>query len=83
MERRTEAQKEYTRFHGKKAIDKFFKAYPDLESDWRECLEWMLETGSQYFSDDRLADGTYNKYWNYAIHFDDDEYFTYICIIER
>lgn len=82
MKRTVEAEKEYTRFHGQKAIDKFFKANANLEY-WKEAFEWMLETGTNFFADNRFADGTRNENWTYALHFIDDEYFTYICVIER
>lgn len=83
MKRTVEAEKEYRRFHGQRAIDKFFEAYPELAGDWKECVEWMFESGTDFFCDNKFADGTENKDWRYAIHFDNSEDFTYICIIER
>ena len=82
MTRTLEVEKEYTRFHGQKAIDHFFNTYPEL-SFWKENFEWMLETGTDFFCDDKMADGTKNNNWCYALHFDDSDDFTYICIIER
>ena len=82
MTRIIEAEKEYTRFHGQKAIDKFFKVHKEL-SYWREELEYMLESKTEFESDERMASGEYNNDWAYALHLIDDEDFTYICIIER
>lgn len=83
MKRVVEAEKEYSRFHGQKAIDKFFEAYKELAYDWKEIVEWMHENGVEEYNDCRMADGTENRDWCYAIHFIDDEYFTYICVILR
>lgn len=82
MKRIIEIEKEYTRFHGQKAIDHFFKTNPEMDY-WKETFEWMLREGKNSFCDDTFADGTKNNDWLYALHFIDDEYFTYICIIER
>lgn len=82
MTRTLEVEKEYTRFHGQKAIDHFFNTHPEL-SFWKETFEWMLETGTDFFCDDKMGDGTKNNNWCYALHFDDSDDFTYICIIER
>lgn len=83
MKKTVEVWKEYRKFHGQKAIDQFFKAYPEL-GYWKETFEWMLETGTDFFCDNTLADGTRNKNWCYALHFDEtSEHVTYICIIER
>lgn len=82
MKRTVNVDKEYRRFHGQKAIDQFFKVYPEL-GYWKETFEWMLETGTDFFCDNKFADGTPNKDWAYALHLDDDDNFTYICIIER
>ena len=82
MQRTIEVEKEYRRIHGQEAINRFFKTNPELEY-WKETFEWMLETGADFFSDTKMADGTKNDSWAYALHFDDSEDFTYICIIER
>ena len=82
MTRTVDVDKEYSRSHGQKAIDRFFKAHTELDY-WKETFEWMLETGTDFFSDNKFADGTKNLDWNYALHFIDDESFTYICVIER
>ena len=82
MTKTVEVWKEYRRFHGQKAIDKFFETHSDLDY-WKETFEWMLETNTDFFCDNRFADGTKNKDWSYALHFDNDDDFTYICIIER
>ena len=82
MTKTVEAWKEYRRFHGQKAIDKFFESNPDLDY-WKETFEWMLAENKDFFCDNVMADGSKNKDWSYALHFDNDEDFTYICIIER
>lgn len=65
------------------AIKWFFKSHPELEY-WREQFEWMAESGTEFFTDDRMADGTKNPIWTYALHLDQyDGTHTYICIIER
>lgn len=82
MKKTVEVWKEYRRFHGQKAIDKFFEVHAELDY-WKEQFEWMLETGTDFYCDNLMADGTKNADWTYALHFDNDEDFTYICIIER
>lgn len=82
MKKKIEVWNEYRRFHGQKAIDKFFKTHPDLEY-WKEVFEWMLANRVDFYCDNKFADGSENKDWNYALHFDDDDSFTYICVIER
>lgn len=82
MMKNVNIEKEYRRFHGQKAIDKFFDGHQELDY-WKETFEWMLETGTEFFSDNRMADGSKNYDWAYALHFEDDDNFTYICIIER
>lgn len=83
MKRVVEAEKEYRKYHGQKAIDQFFKAYPELEYDWKGELELMLENGEETLDDFRMADGTRNDDWCYSIHLEDSEDFTYICVILR
>ena len=82
MTKKIEAWKEYRRFHGRKAIDKFFESYPELDY-WKETFEWMLETNTDFLCDNIFGDGTKNRNWTYALHFENDEDFTYICVIER
>lgn len=82
MKRILEIEKEYTRFKGIKAINYFFNTHPELEY-WREQFEWMLENGVSSFSDNIMNDGTKNKNWSYALQFDNEENYSYICIIER
>lgn len=78
---KTYFEKEYIKFHGKKAINAFFKAFPEIRSDWQETFEYMEETGTDFFSDNRLSDGSKNQLPGYAIHFDDDpEGVTYLCV---
>ena len=83
MERIIEAEKEYTKFHGQKAIDRFFKCYPDLAYDWKETIEYMNENNIEEFNDCMMANGTKNREWRYSLHFENNDDFTYICIILR
>ena len=76
-----EVEKEY-RVTGQKAIDKFFKKHRELDY-WKEHIQYMLENGIDFSSDNIMADGTKNKDWAYALHLDVEDYYTYICIIER
>lgn len=82
MTRIVEVEKEYTRFQGQKAIEKFFETHKKLDY-WKETFEWMLENNIDFFSDDVMNDGTRNKDWSYTLHLDNEETYTYICIIER
>ena len=81
MTKTVEAWKEYRRFHGQKAIDKFFEAYPDMIY-WKETFEYMNENKKSFDCDNKWSDVT-DMDWTYALHFDDDSEYTYICIIER
>ena len=81
MTKTLEAWKEYRRIHGQKAIDKFFEAHPEV-AYWKETFEWMLESNTDFYCDDKWSDGT-GKDWSYALHFDDDNDYTYICVVER
>lgn len=65
-----------------KALDKFFKKYPHLEY-WKEQFEYMAENNLDFDSDKKLADGTENKDWAYALHLDIEESHIYIAVIER
>lgn len=82
MKRIINIDKEYTRFHGQKAIDKFFNQHPECE-EWKETFEWMLESNTEHFIDDRFADGKYNADWSYSLWFEDDDNCTYIAVIVR
>ena len=66
----------------KTAIERFFKKFPNLEY-WKETFEYMSENNIDFFCDNKLADGTKNEEWTYALHFDSSEDFHYLCIIER
>lgn len=81
MTRTLEVQMETSKV-GKRAISYFFRKHREL-SFWKEQFQWMLETNTDFFSDDKMADGTRNKDWSYALHLDITEGHTYICIIER
>lgn len=89
MQRVIEAEKEYVSKDLNGALNKFFRAFPGLEY-WREMLEYMEEHGQNFDSDEKMADGTYNKDWCWAVHLDINECVErkgknmyYICIIER
>lgn len=82
MTRTVEIEREYNG-NAKQAINKFFKKYPELDY-WKETFEWMAETGTDFFCDNTMADGTKNNDWTYALHLDQfEDDCTYICIIER
>ena len=50
----------------------------------KEQLEWMAKNNVDFFADTKMADGTKNHDWCYALHLDQFEGdHTYICIIER
>lgn len=65
------------------SLNRFFKRHPEVDECWRETLEWMHETGTDFFSDNLLADGTKNNEWRYALHLDEYEDAFYIAVIER
>lgn len=65
------------------ALNRFFKKYPEVDECWRETFEWMFETGTDFFCDNLMADGTKNKDWRYALHLDVYEDHYYIGIVER
>lgn len=64
------------------AISRFFTKHPEL-SYWREHIEWMADNHIDFTSDERMADGSKNKDWAWAIHFNTMDDWHYICIIER
>lgn len=65
------------------ALNRFFKKYPELENDWRETFEYMALSNDDFMSDEKLADGTRNDEWCWALHLDIDTDYVYIAIIER
>lgn len=65
-----------------KAIEKFFKKNPDLIY-WEDEFVYMLENNIEFESDNVLGSGGKNLNWTYALHLDQNEDTTYICIIER
>ena len=82
MKRTLEIEKMY-KSNAKKAINRFFKKYPEL-GYWKEQFEWMAETGTEFCCDNRMNDGAENPDWTYALHLNQYEgNYTYICIIER
>lgn len=82
MNRITDVDKVYRRFHGQKAIDRFFKTFPEL-AEWKDTFEWMCESGTDHYIDDMFADGTKNNDWCYSLWLEEEEDYTYIAIIER
>jgi len=64
------------------ALNKFFKKYPSLIY-WKENFEYMYENNQDFFSDNKMGDGTKNINWCYALHLDINENSIYIAIIER
>lgn len=65
------------------ALNRFFKKYPELEDEWRETLEYMVSEGVENFTDDRMADGSYNNEWNYSLWFEDHDGSYYIAVVIR
>ncbi len=65
------------------ALNRFFKKHPELEFDWREAFEWMFENGIDFYADTKLADGTFNDMWGFALHLDVYDWGFYLAVIER
>ena len=65
-----------------KAIEKFFNKNPNL-SYWKEEFEYMADNNIDFECNNVLANGIKNQNWTYALHLDQNEYTTYICVIER
>ena len=64
------------------ALDRFFKKYPNLIY-YRETFESMAENKEDFLSDRKMADGTDNDNWCWALHLDIEEDYIYIAVIER
>lgn len=82
MKRIVNVDAEY-RCNASKAIEKFFKKYPELAEAWKETIEWMNADNVNHFIDNLFADGTKNDDWTYSLWLDKDEKYTYIAVIER
>lgn len=82
MKRTVDVDIEIRTGNAQKALDKFFKKYPELDY-WRGELEYMAENGIDYEVSDRDPDGRPVKDWAWALHFDLDTDHAYIAIIER
>lgn len=82
MKRIVDVDKSY-KANAAKAIEKFFKAHPELAFDWREQFDWMAETHTEHFDDTVMADGTRNSDWSYSLWLVEDEDTTYIAVIIR
>lgn len=81
MKRTVNVDKEY-RCSAEKAIEKFFKRFPELDY-WKETFEWMNADNVNHFIDDLFANGEKNNDWTYSLWLDKDENYTYIAVIER
>lgn len=67
-----------------KAIEKFFKKYPEYAEEWKETFESMAENGIENLCDNIMADGTENRNWCYSLWLDNSyEGYTYIALITR
>ena len=80
MKRTVNIDKEY-RCSAEKAIEKFFKAHPELDY-WREQFEWMNEANVNHDINDTAGNGEKME-WTYSLWLDKDENYTYIAVIER
>lgn len=76
------AEMDITCKHFVTAMNRFFKKHPELDY-WREQFEWMHENGIDFSSDNRMADGTKNPHWRWALHLDEFDTHYYICVLER
>ena len=82
MKRIVEAEMETDCKRASTAINRFFKKFPALADDWRETIEWMVESGTYHFSDDTVG-CRHTPDWRYALNVEIDDTYAYICIIER
>jgi hypothetical protein len=82
MKRTIDVDIEVTTKNINTALNKFFKKYPSLIY-WKENFEYMYENNQDFFCDDKLADGTKNNKWCYALHLDINENSIYMAVIER
>lgn len=83
MKRIVEAEMEVRTNSVKRAINKFFVKFADLDY-WEEQFEYMYENGQDFCCDNLFANGEKkNEDWCYALHLDVDENFVYMCVIER
>lgn len=82
MKRIIEAELETNCKSAGTAINRFMAKHPELDY-WREELQWMADNGKDYEDDRRMADGSTNNDWAFALHFDFDGDRAYIAVIER
>lgn len=82
MKKITNIDFETTCKKAKTALDRFAKKYPKQADEWRELIEWMLETGHDFQSDENLADGTKQPF-TWAIHAQHEGDWFYFAVIER
>ena len=82
MKRITNIDAEY-KTTAKKAIEKFFKRYPEHKEDWEETYYYMVENNVEKFCDDMFACGVRNADWSYCLLLECGENYTYIALIER
>ena len=81
MERTIEVEATY-KCTADKAIEKFFNKNLNL-SYWKEEFEYMADNNIGFECNNVLANGIKNQNWTYALHLDQNEDTTYICVIER
>lgn len=71
----------YRRMKPENTIKRFCEKYDKLE--WKEVFDWMLEDGTEHFSDTMMADGSKNQDWCYSLWLEVEGDYTYIALIER
>lgn len=64
------------------ALARFAKKYPEQADTWGDMMAWMLETGHEFQSDEKLADGTTQPF-SWAVHAQNEGDWYYFAVIER
>lgn len=79
------SRKKDARFKSSKHVmEKFFKKFPQLESEWREKITAMLENGGGYETDAELGSGFRGRdAWTYVCRVEDTPCETEIAITFR
>lgn len=67
---------------GEKAIEKFFKRYPEHAEVWKETFEYMLESGEEVFCDN-VGNLGERLEWSYCLRLEIGENYTYLALMER
>jgi len=83
MKRITDVDMEVRVVKFETALNKFFKKYPELINNWKEVFEWMHESNTDFYCDNKMGDGTENKEWGYALYLDEEENYYYFAVIEK